>query len=111
MDAHNELAIGSEVCCAVLGRDIEFVLIDLNLPVDDAFTAQCAEKGYYYAGCLAVKDGKAGARCQPGAECMYTMIFAGMAFAQIVASRLMPKPKDDGAEWLEALYSLPETRD
>jgi len=109
MNAQQQMVYESEFCCAVLGRGEEFLLIDLSLPIEDASDAARAN-GLVYVGCLAVKDGKAGVRCEPGTAAVFTMLCASMAFAQLVADRLRPEPQGDAAAWLDALYSLPDTR-
>jgi hypothetical protein len=110
MDGQSEFVLGSEVCVAVLGRGLDFVLIDISQELDEAVTEDAIKKGFAYCGALAVKNGEAGARCEPHPDCVFTMMHAGMAFAQLVADMLRAKPKGDGVEWLTALYSLPDPR-
>jgi hypothetical protein len=104
-----QMAFESEFCCGVLGRGQEFLLVDLNGPIQD-FMEAAREKNYAYCGVLGVERGEAGVRCEPGADAAFTMLHASLAFAKLAAARLMPTPKGDGVEWLDALYRLPDTR-
>jgi hypothetical protein len=110
MDAHETLVFDSEISVAVMGRGGEFVLIRLDGGIDEAATEDAARKGYAYCGVLGVKDGQAGAKCEPNPDAIYTCLLASLAFAQLVADRLKQKPKGDGAEWLARLFELPDTR-
>jgi hypothetical protein len=110
MDAQEQLVMEGEISVAVLGKGAEFVLIELQGDIDEAATSQAREKGYAYCGVLGVKDGTAGAKCEPNPDAVYTMMHAGLAFAQLVADRLKQKPKGDGAEWLAALFALDDPR-
>jgi len=110
MDAHEQLVFGGEISVAVLGRGADFVLIELQGEIDEDATDAAREKGYTYCGVLGVKDGQAGAKCEPHPDCIYTMMLAGLAFAQLVADKLRAKPKGDGVEWLTALFALEDPR-
>lgn len=54
--------------------------------------------------------GVPGVRCEPDADAVFTMCFAGLEFAVMVADRLKQKLKGDGVEWLTRLFALPDTR-
>jgi hypothetical protein len=112
MDAHARLAFESEICVAVMGRAGDFLLIPLggDGPLDDALTAQALERGLHYCGCLGVKDGVAGAKCEPDPDSVYCCLMASLEFARMVAGRLKPQPQGDGVAWLENLFQLPDTR-
>jgi hypothetical protein len=110
MDAHETLVFDSEISVAVLGRGAEFVLIRLNGEIDDATTVRAIERGFRYCGCLGVKDGVPGVRCEPDADALFTMCFAGLEFAVMVAERLKQKAKGEGVEWLTALFALEDPR-
>jgi hypothetical protein len=110
MDAQEQLVFGGEISVAVLGKGADFVLIELQGEIDEDATEDAREKGYTYCGVLGVKDGQAGAKCEPHPDAVYTMLHAGLAFAQLVADRLKPPPKGDGVEWLTALFALEDSR-
>lgn len=112
LDAQEQLVWDSEVCAAVVGKAGEFLLIrlDENGEGDELLMEAAARKGWAYCGVLGVKDGQAGAKCQPGADAIYTMMHAALAFAQEMAVAGRLRPKDDSARWLEELYRLPDTR-
>jgi hypothetical protein len=110
MDAHQQLAFDSEFSVAVMGNAGEFILIQLGEPLDDNVTRKAIERGFRYCGCLGVKDGVPGVRCEPDADAVFTMLFAGLEFAVMVAARLRQKPKGDGVEFLERLFALQDTR-
>ncbi len=110
MDATERLVVDSEMSTAVLGRGSEFILVDLSGETDAAMEAARA-RGFSYCGCLAVVNGQATAQPEPDADAMLTMLYAGLAFAHLVADRLTPpQPKSDSVEWLTRLYALPDTR-
>jgi hypothetical protein len=110
MDTQERMVMESEVSAAVLGRAGEFILVDLSGETDAAMEAARA-RGFSYCGCLAVVNGQATARPEPDADAMLTMLYAGLAFAHLVADRLTPpQPKSDSVEWLTRLYALPDTR-
>src|SRR5258708_13337164 len=108
MDAMEQLVFDSEISVAVMGRGGEFVLVRLDGGIDETATEEAARKGYAYCGCLGIKDGVPGAKCEPDPDCVYTMMHAGLAFAQLVADRLKQKPKGDGVECLTRLFALPD---
>jgi hypothetical protein len=110
MDAQEQLVMEGEISVAVLGKGAEFVLIELQGEIDEDATDAAREKGYTYCGVLGVKDGTAGAKCEPHPDCVFTMMHAALAFAQLVADRLKQKPKGDGVAWLQRLFELPDTR-
>lgn len=109
-DAQEQLVWDSEVSVAVIGKGGEFVLIrlDENGEGDEALIVEALKKDYAYCGVLGVKNGQAGAKCQPNPDAVYTMMHAGLAFAQEMAGRL--KPKDDSEQWLWRLWSLKDPR-
>jgi hypothetical protein len=110
MDTTEQLILDSEVACAVLGRAGEFVLIFLDGKIENAMEAAIC-RGWGYCGTLVVtKTGQPDVICEPDPDSVYTLMRAGLAFAQLVAERLRPKPEDDSLAWLEALHHLPDTR-
>ena len=110
MDAHQQLAFDSEISVAVLGNAGEFVLIPLGGPLDDNVTRAAMERGFRYCGCLGIKEGIPGAKCEPDPDSVFTCLMASLAFARLVCDRLKPPPKGDGVEWLTRLFALPDTR-
>jgi hypothetical protein len=113
MDATEQLAFESEICCGVLGNGRDFVLIHLGTQggMDQKAVEEAIAKGFVYCGILGVKDGQAGVQCEPDPGCIHTMMYAALGFARIVADRLREQPKGDGAEWLGRLYQMPDTRE
>jgi hypothetical protein len=111
LDEQEQLVCDAEISCAVIGKGGDFVLIrlDENSEGDQALTEEAAKKGYAFCGVLGVKDGQAGAKCQPEPDAVYTMMCAALTFAQYVAAQL--KPKDDSAAWCERLHILQDPRD
>ncbi len=109
-DAHQRLYEDSEICFGVLGRNGDFVLIDMALPLDENVTAEALAKGYAYCGVVAVKNGVYGAKCAPDPDSIFTMLQAAIAAAPLVADRLRHPEKGDGVLWLRQLYALPDLR-
>jgi len=110
MDATEQLVFDSDIAVGVLGKGGDFVLVPLDGAIEAAMEAAVL-RGWNYCGCYAVtKTGQPGVRCEPDPDSIFTMMYAALAFAQLVAERLRPKPKGDGVEWIEALYRLPDTR-
>jgi hypothetical protein len=110
MDAHQQLAFDSEFSVAVMGNAGEFILIQLGEPLDDNVTRKAIERGFRYCGCLGIKDGVPGAKCESDPDAIYTCLLASLAFARMVCERLKPPSKGDGVEWLTRLFALSDTR-
>jgi hypothetical protein len=113
MDAQHQLIFESQISVGVLGKGEDFVLIPLRgdgTPFDEAEVDAARDRGLEYCGVLGLKDGVPGAKCEPNPDCIYTMMHAGLAFAQLVADKLRPKPKGDAVDWLTRLFELPDTR-
>ena len=114
MDEHTQLITNSPLSVAVLGAGEDYVLIRLDAdgyPIDEASVEEAKGRGFDYCGLLAIKDGRAGVRIvegNPGA--IYTMLFAGLAFAHLVADRPQSPPTGDAEDWLSRLFGLPDTR-
>lgn len=108
IDEQEQLAFDSEIAFGVLGRAGEFTLIPLAGDEDGALTVEAFARGHRYCGVLAVVDGQAAAKCEPDMDAVYTMMHAGLAFAQMVADRL--KPKNDFVRFAEGLFRLSDTR-
>ena len=111
MDIQEQLVFDSEISVAVLGKGRDFVLIRLDGKVDEAAMEEAKSKDYAYCGVLGVKDGQAGAKCEPNPDAAYTMMHAALAFAQQVNERLTSRAMGDSAEWLTRLFELPDTRE
>src|SRR5258708_38538898 len=110
MDAMEQLVFDSEISVAVMGRGGEFVIVRIDGGIDEAATEEAVRKGYAYCGCLGIKDGVPGAKCESNPDAIYTCLLASLAFARMVCERLKPPPKGDGVEWLTRLFVLPDTR-
>jgi hypothetical protein len=108
MDADEQLVFDAEVSAVILGKGPEFVLIPLDGTPTPASLQLARVRGYAYCGVAAYKDGQCSASCERNPSAVYTVMCASFAFAKyVVANR---KPEGDGAEWLQALYNLPDTR-
>jgi hypothetical protein len=104
------MVMESEVSAAVLGKAGEFILVDLGGETDAAMESAHA-RGFSYCGVFAVVNGQATARSEPDADATLTMLYAGLAFAHLVADRLTPpQPKDDFTQFAERLWSLEDLR-
>jgi len=112
MDQHEQLISESQIAYSVLGRGEEFILVNLAEDIEYA-KAEAVAKHYAWCGTLTVSNGRlCCALCDssknPGA--LYTMMFAGLKFAHMVADRLVDQAKGDSVEWLQKLHRLPDTR-
>jgi hypothetical protein len=114
VDAHEQLVIESEISFAVVGKGENFILVRLDsegAPLDEAAIENARERDFAYCGVLGVKDGNVGVQFAPdNPTALYTMMFAGLAFAHEVADRLRPQPKGDAVEWLKALFAMKDSR-
>ena len=113
MDATEQLAFESEICCAVLGNGRDFVLVHLSQPggMDQAVIDEAIKNGFFYCGILGLKDGQAEVQCEPDLGSIRTMMYAGLAFSRLVADRLHEsQSKGDAAEWLDRLFQIPDNR-
>lgn len=112
MDAHHLLAFNSEFCCAVLGKDADFILVRCDAP-QDVIEAECeraARMSFCYCGILAVIDGQARAKCEDAAG-IVTMVCAAPAFARLVLDRTKrEQPSSDWPDFIERLWSLEDPR-
>lgn len=111
-DVEQEFVLESELAVGVLGNGEDFVLVHLNdAPLDASVLAQATAKGFAWCGVMGIRHGKPEVRISPdNAEAVYTMCFAGLAYAHLVAEHFKPQPKTDAVEWLTRLHALPDTR-
>ncbi len=109
MDAHEQTVFESELAAAVMGKGEDFRLFWLDGPLDDATTKDALDRGYEYAGVLAVINGQCHAKCAERPGAVQTIVAAAVDFAQQVAEKL--QPKGDEVKFLERLYRLPDTRE
>ncbi len=110
-DSIQQFVKDAELCVAVLGKQENFIFVDLIGKLSEDASDAALAKGYQFCGVLGLYGGVAGARCEPGPENLQTMVHAGLAWAQIVAAKLKPHAKGDEVAWLEALHELPDTRE
>ncbi len=114
MDAMERLTWDADIAVGVLGRGGEFLLVPLTEPgkISEAVTDDARRRGFRFCGVVAVTNGQASAQWEPYPDAIHTMLHAALAFAQEVADRLKPKQaQGDAVDWLERLWSLPDTRD
>ncbi len=111
-DAEEKLVFESEMAAGVLGKGEDFVLVHFNdKPFDTAQLAEAKARGFAWCGVLGLCNGVPQARVSPdNPEAIYTMCFAGLAYAHLVAEHLRPQPKSDAVEWLSRLHALPDAR-
>ncbi len=103
MDAHEQTVFEGELAAAVMGKGEDFRLFWLDGPLDDSATKDALDRGFQYAGVLAVINGQCHAKCA-----VQTMVVAALDFAAHVAERL--RPKRDEVEFLEQLYRRTDGR-
>ncbi len=111
MDAMEHLVCESEIAVGVLGRSEDYVLIPLDGhgPIPQRVIDDAKRRGFQFCGVLGIVNGRAAAKCETDTDAVGVMLLAAMGFAQQVTDKL--KSKDDGADWLERLWELPDTRD
>ena len=112
MDSMERLTWDSEIVAGVLGKADRFLLVPLTEagPISDEVMEDAASRGFKFVGVLAVINGHAAARCEPGMGASYTMMHASLAFAQQVADKLKDRQQGDSVDWLRRLWTLPDTR-
>lgn len=108
---------GSRFVCLAFGVGRNFMLFPVaELPISDECREIMARCGYVFAGICGYRDGQPVIGCEPGQEASFTMLCAADAYGAYVAAQLkQEEPVDkststDGADWLERLYQLPDTR-
>lgn len=93
------------------GEGFMFIRLDVGPYALDAVIADAHAKGFdTFAGAMAVVNGQAVARCNPGLDNMRVMMAAAFEYARLVADRLQTQPKDDFVEFAERLWSLEDPR-
>ena len=112
MDAQTQLALNAEICFAVLGNAAtrEHILIPLGpdgYPLTDAEVQEAHSKNFVYAGVMGLHCGVADARCEPGPDTLRIMCAAAPTFLRYLRTKLSA---DNGGDWLERIYQLPDTR-
>ena len=112
MDATEKLVSNSKISVGVMGKaDGEFILFQLDKPLDLTAFADATERGFGYCGTLGVVDGRAVVEPASQPEAARALLLALLEFARTVAEHLRPALKGDAATWLESLYQLPDTRE
>ena len=107
LDSQERLVWNSDFAVGVLGSGEQFVLIPLkggDASTVDALKQDAFGKGYGYCGVLAVVDGEAQAKCEPDLSAVYTMMYAGLAFAHLVTDRIRQNRADDFVRFAAGLY-------
>ena len=111
MDATEQLVWESEISAGVLGNaNGQFILFWFDDTLDRTAMAAAVDRGFGYCGALGVVDGRAVVEPGPQSEASRALSFASLEFARTVAEHLRPERKGDSAEWLEALFRLPDPR-
>lgn len=109
MDALLEDAITEadpESAVMVLGRGGDFFLMPLDdgAPLPENLAADIATRQFRYCGLLSLVHGQPRVLAEPGGD-LFTLAVAGVRWATQLRCR-----RDDGADWLRALWALPDTR-
>ncbi len=112
MDATEKLISNSKISVGVMGKaDGDFILFQLDKPLDLTAFADATERGFGYCGTLAVMEGRAVVEPAPQPEATRALLLASLEFARTVAEHLRPEPQGDAVVWLESLYRLPDARE
>ena len=110
-EEQQDLYINSEMAVIVVGRAESFVLFERDKCDDDAKMKEAhAIPEAHVCGVLGLKDGEPLARCSADPDSIYTMMFAGVAFARIVADRIIQERNGDFVDWARRLHGLPDSR-
>lgn len=86
----------------------DFELLDLErVPLEPNLEAAYKDRGLYFCGTFALIDGQG--RCE-FTELLDADMIAALAgaYAQLVIAKM--REPADGADWLQALYNLPDNR-
>src|SRR6266496_3815424 len=96
------------------GRDERFELVFVEAAnASEVVYRACSErvKNLDFIGAFALVDGVASCECVDSLAAVTAMIPAAVAYCRCIAEKSEPAPKeDDGADWLERLYQLPDMR-
>ena len=112
MDAVSQLVCDADDATAVLGRGEDYLLIPLGRgPMDPGIVEDAKRRGFRICGVLGTVNGRAAAEVEAAdPDALAVMVLAVLAFTQQGAAEKV-KTKDDRADWLERLYSLPDCRE
>jgi len=114
LDELQALAFESDYACAVLGsRETgQFLLVELDKDclLSDAENLKARLGGLYFCGLAGYRRGECVFKSEPDLDCVSMMASASYEFARRVAEWLKSKRTDDGGDFLERLWSLPDNR-
>lgn len=115
MDAADLAFVSDEgTAFAVLGKREDFILVSLGgaEPLQPAIT-EANGNGFSFCGVVARVNGAPMAAIEPGDPMhIYTMAFAGAAYARRIAEEIKARAaqRDGTVDWCRALYALPDDR-